>query len=135
MNKTDRKNKTNLIVNWPTHGTTFSIKDLLALNPEFKEITLRVRVEKAIKKEGLVSIVGYKNAKKGRPTMVLSLSPVAQSVLDEAYKNGVQPPDTTPNMSKVAETPVSTSETQPTDVSVDASESSVAQSTETSISA
>lgn len=118
MNKTDRKNKTNLVVTWPQHGNLFTIKDLLAANPDFVEITLRVRVDKAIKKDNAVAIIGYKNTGKGRPTMILSMTPVTQEMLDAAYATGIQPPDTKPVVSVIdVTTPVSTSE--PTSVTTD----------------
>lgn len=123
-NKTDRKNKTNLVLNWPNHGSLFTIKDLLAANPEFKEITLRVRVDKAVKKENVVVVVGHKNVGKGRPTMILTMAPVTQEILDAAYASGIQPPDTTPAV-KLPDSdltiPISTSEHQPlpTDITMD----------------
>ena len=40
MKKTDRKNKTNLTVNWPKN--IFTIEELNQKNPEFVNITLRV---------------------------------------------------------------------------------------------
>jgi len=112
MNKTDRKNKTNLVINWPEHGKLFTIKDLLASNPDFVEITLRVRVDKAIKKDNTVSIIGYKNTGKGRPTMILSMAPITQKLLDDAYASGIQPPESKPVVAVIdVTTPVSTSET------------------------
>lgn len=126
MNKTDRKNKTNLVVNWPEHGKLFTIKDLLIANPEFVEITLRVRVDKAIKKDNTVSIIGYKNTGKGRPTMILAMAPVTQEMLDSAYATGIQPPEIKPVVSVIdVTTPVSTSEpaTSVTDIPVDVAES------------
>jgi len=95
MNKTDRKNKTKLVVNWPPHGSLFIIDELHNMNPEFVKITLRVRLDKAIKKDKTVALIGYKNLKKGRPVMVLSMNPVEQSLLDEAYTTGgIQAPET-----------------------------------------
>ncbi len=91
MNKTDRKNKTNLNVTWPTTGGYFTIAELGIANPDFIEITLRVRVDKAIKKDGTVSVIGYKNSGKGRPKMILAMNPVSQELLDKAYADGVQP--------------------------------------------
>jgi hypothetical protein len=125
MNKTDRKNKTNLIVTWPEHGKLFTIKDLMAANPEFVEITLRVRVDKAIKKDNTVAIVGYKNTGKGRPTMILAMAPVTQQMLDDAYATGIQPPEIKPVVSVIdVTTPVSTSEPSQstTDIPVDSTE-------------
>ena len=46
MKKTDRKNKTNLTITWPT--SIFTIKELNDKNSEFVEITLRVRLRTAI---------------------------------------------------------------------------------------
>jgi hypothetical protein len=125
MNKTDRKNKTNLIVTWPEHGKLFTIKDLMAANPEFVEITLRVRVDKAIKKDNTVAIVGYKNTGKGRPTMILAMAPVTQQMIDDAYATGIQPPEIKPVVSVIdVTTPVSTSEPSQstTDIPVDSTE-------------
>lgn len=126
MNKTDRKNKTNLVMNWPEHGKLFTIKDLLAANPEFVEITLRVRVDKAIKKENTVAIIGYKNTGKGRPTMIMAMNPVTQELLDSAYASGIQPPEIKPIVSVIdVTTPVSTSDvpTPTTDIPVEATDS------------
>lgn len=100
-NKTDRKNKTNLNVVWPEHGKLFTIKDLHAANPEFVEITLRVRVDRAIKKDNTVTIIGYKNTGKGRPTMILAMSPVSQKMIDDAYATGIQPPEIKPIVSAI----------------------------------
>jgi hypothetical protein len=125
MNKTDRKNKTNLVVTWPEHGKLFTIKDLLAANPEFVEITLRVRVDKAIKKERTVAVIGYKNTGKGRPTMMLAMAPITQEFLDAAYATGIQTPEIKPIVSVIdVTTPVSTSDTPTatTDIPVDATE-------------
>lgn len=117
MNKTDRKNKTNLVINWPEHGKLFTIKDLLNENPEFVEITLRVRLDKAIKKEKTVSIIGHKNTGKGRPTMILAMTPVTQEMLNSAYETGIQPPDIKPVVSVID---VTTSDMSPviTDIPV-----------------
>lgn len=126
MNKTDRKNKTNLVMNWPEHGNLFTIKDLLAANPEFVEITLRVRVDKAIKKENTVAIIGYKNTGKGRPTMIMSMNPVTQELLDSAYASGIQPPEIKPIVSVIdVSAPVSTSDVtaSTTDIPIETTDS------------
>lgn len=121
-NKTDRKNKTNLSVNWPTHGECFTIAELLANNPDFVEITLRVRVDRAIKKDGMVKLVGHKNVGKGRPKMMLAMEPVSKELLEKAYnQDGIQPPDVMINKPLVnvinVSTPVAvqTSESEETD--------------------
>lgn len=115
MNKTDRKNKTNLTVNWPAQGTYFTVKELWQQhNPDFIEITLRVRVDKAIKKDKTVAIIGYKNVGKGRPTMILAMNPVTQDLLDKAYKDGIQPPENKPLVTVMdVTTPISTSDPAP----------------------
>lgn len=130
MNKTDRKNRTNLVVTWPTNGGYFEIKELKVCNPEFKDITLRVRLDKAIKKDKIVTVIGSRNSGKGRPTMVMAMAPVTQELLEKAYKDGIQPPDSQPlttmvNITNVT-TPISISETPTTDISMD-----VVASTET----
>lgn len=123
MNKTDRKNKTNLVMKWPDLGKLFTIKDLMAINPDFIEITLRVRLDNAIKKSKTVAVIGYKNVGKGRPTMVLSMNPITQQLLDSAYATDIQPPEIRPTVTMMdVTTPISTAENIivdiPTDVNV-----------------
>lgn len=138
MNKTDRKNKTNLIVNWPASGGYFTIKDLLGMNPDFKEITLRVRVDRSIKKDKTVAILGYKNSGKGRPNMILAMHPVTQELLDKAYnQDDIQPTEVRPlinviNVTSIS-TPVLTSENSSIEIPVNSSvsETSVEISSET----
>lgn len=115
MNKTDRKNKSNLAVVWPEHGKLFTIKDLWKdLNKDFIEITLRVRIDKAIKKDKTVAIIGYKNVGKGRPTMILAMNPITQELLDKAYADGIQPPEIKPLVTVMdVTTPISTSDPAP----------------------
>ena len=97
MNKTDRKNKVGLTINWPTIGECFTFKDLVVLNPTFKEITLRVRLDNAIKIDKKFAIIGYKKSPKGRPQMLLSMNPISQSLLDTvAEQADVMPPITVP---------------------------------------
>lgn len=116
MNKTDRKNKTNLVVNWPTHGGHFTINELIALNPEFKTITLRVRVDNA-KKEGNVVEIGSKNMGKGRPQLVLAMAPVSKELLDKAYnQDKIQPPENSVVNVIDTTTPISTTEAPLVDV-------------------
>ena len=125
MNKTDRKNKTNLNVTWPAVGGCFTLTDLMALNPGFIQITLRVRLDNAIKKDKSVTLIGYKNFGKGRPKMILAMSPITQELLDKAYAEGVQPPEVRPIVSAInSATTVSTTEEKSTstEVSVDVSD-------------
>jgi hypothetical protein len=83
-NKTSRKNKTNLTVNWPSNTEYFTIKSLLALNPSFVEITLRVRLKNAVDKEKSVEVIGTHNSGKGRPTLIFAMAPVLPSVIEKA---------------------------------------------------
>lgn len=86
MKKTDRKNKTNLTINWPTN--TFTIKELNEANPEFVEITLRVRLKKAIE-TGEVNEMGVLHNGKGRPTIVFVHGTPTQDHIDEAKSREV----------------------------------------------
>lgn len=138
MNKTDRKNKINLTVNWPTNGSYFTVKELWEqYNPNFIEITLRVRVDKAIKKDKTVAIIGYKNVGKGRPTMILAMNPVTQDLLDKAYADGIQPPEIKPLVTVMDVTaPISTSDVIPTPtVDIPATPVNIAATLGTTISA
>ena len=85
MKKTDRKNKTNLVVTWPTN--VFTIEELNNANPDFVNITLRVRLKKAID-NGQVGEVGYLHNGKGRPRVVLACTPITQSHITEAKNRG-----------------------------------------------
>lgn len=94
MNKTDRKNKTKMKLNWPTTGNYFTIKDLLVINPDFKPITLRVHVKTALEKDKIASVIGHRNQGKGRPEMIMAMNPVSQELLDNTYKeDNILPPD------------------------------------------
>ena len=86
MKKTDRKNKTNLTINWPTN--TFTIKELNEANPEFVEITLRVRLKKAIE-TGEVNEMGVLHNGKGRPTIVFVHGTPTQAHIAEAKSREV----------------------------------------------
>lgn len=86
MKKTDRKNKTNLTVNWPKN--IFTIEELNQKNPDFVNITLRVRLKKAIT-DNAVSEVGYLHNGKGRPRLVLACAPITQEHIAEAKSKGV----------------------------------------------
>jgi hypothetical protein len=81
MKKTDRKNKTNLTVTWPSN--IFTIKELNAQNPEFVEITLRVRMKKAME-SGEITDIGVLHNGKGRPTLVFVHGTPTQEHLEEA---------------------------------------------------
>lgn len=99
MKKTNRKNKTNLVVNWPTGW--FTVDSLLADNAEFEKITLRVRVNKALEDKS-VAVIGTLKGSKGRPKLVFASTPVSQQTLIDAKSAGtVLDNDTTNVMSVV----------------------------------
>ena len=81
MVKNTRKNKTKQSVVWPTKPY-FTIKELWSLNPEFVEITLRVRLTNSIE-NGKVAEVGSVPGENGRPQKVFSLTPVTQITLSK----------------------------------------------------
>lgn len=85
--KPERKNRTNLVVKWPT-TPYFTIKELLKVNSDFKEITLRVRLTKFIETNEVVEI-GNKSGAQGRPEKVFAKTPVSDSILKEADSNHI----------------------------------------------
>ena len=99
--KTQRKNKTNLQINWPSENEYWTVKDLINKNPQFAaQITLRVRLTNAIKKFNTVAVIGDKMNSKGRPEMVMAMrqkdGTVKQSVIDTAKADGIRANDITP---------------------------------------
>jgi hypothetical protein len=111
--KTNRKNKTNLTVTWPSANKYFTIADLMETNKEFIPITLRVRLKNAID-DGTVVEIGTIHGGKGRPKLAFAMNPVTEDVLATARQaevvlhdkyNTVKVLDVT---SKPTETPVET---------------------------
>jgi hypothetical protein len=111
--KTNRKNKTNLTVTWPSADKYFTIVDLMETNKEFIPITLRVRLKNAID-DGTVAEIGTIHGGKGRPKLAFTMNPVTEDVLATARQaevvlhdkyNTVKVLDVT---SKPTETPVET---------------------------
>ena len=111
--KTNRKNKTNLTVTWPSADKYFTIADLLETNKEFIPITLRVRLKNAID-DGTVVEIGTIHGGKGRPKLAFAMNPVTEDVLATARQaevvlhdkyNTVKVLDVT---NKPTETPVET---------------------------
>jgi len=109
--KTNRKNKTNLTVTWPSADKYFTIVDLMETNKEFIPITLRVRLKNAID-DGTVAEIGTIHGGKGRPKLAFAMNPVTEDVLATARQaevvlhdkyNTVKVLDVT---SKPTETPV-----------------------------
>ena len=86
MKKTDRKNKTNLTVTWPSN--VFTIKELNAQNTDFVEITLRVRMKKAID-SGEITDIGVLHNGKGRPTLVFVYGTPTNEHIEEAKSRQV----------------------------------------------
>ena len=81
--KTNRKNKTNLTVTWPSADKYFTIIDLMGTNKDFIPITLRVRLKNAID-DGTVSEIGTIHGGKGRPKLAFAMNPVTEEVLATA---------------------------------------------------
>ncbi len=111
--KTNRKNKTNLTVTWPSADKYFTIVDLMETNKEFIPITLRVRLKNAID-DGTVAEIGTIHGGKGRPKLAFAMNPVTEDVLATARQaevvlhdkyNTVKVLDVT---NKPTETPVET---------------------------
>jgi len=86
-NKTERKNKINLVVAWPK-TPFFTLEDVFALQRDAKEITLRVRLSKEIEK-GSAAEIGCKTGGQGRPKKVFAFTPVPQSVIELARSQGI----------------------------------------------
>jgi hypothetical protein len=103
MKKTDRKNKTNLTVTWPSN--IFTIKELNAQNPEFVEITLRVRMKKAME-SGEITDIGVLHNGKGRPTLVFVHDIPTKEHIEEAKSRQVILKDASSvNIIKITNTP------------------------------
>lgn len=89
IKKTNRKNKTNLQVNWSKmNNKFFTIGDLLVENPQFIDITLRSHVN-AAKKDNVIDDIGCIHNGKGRPKLVFTTVPVSKQVLEAARQAGV----------------------------------------------
>lgn len=87
LTKTGRKNKTGLVVKWPS--SWFTIKTLHENNKQFgAQITLRSRVEEAKKTEQL-KCLGYMQSAKGRPQLVYAMTPVSEKTIADAKTNGM----------------------------------------------
>lgn len=85
--KTERKNKINLVVKWPT-SPFFTLEDVFSLQPDAKRITLRVRFGKELTAERAVEI-GSKTGEQGRPRKVYAFTPVPESTLKLAQSQRI----------------------------------------------
>ena len=101
--KTERKNRTNLVVEWPK-TPFFTLEDVFALQPDAKEITLRVRLTKEIEK-GKAAEIGWKTGEQGRPKKVFAFTPVSQSTLEAARQQNITLVDQI-RLQKLASVPV-----------------------------
>ena len=105
MKKTDRKNKTNLTVTWPSN--VFTIKELNAQNTDFVEITLRVRMKKAME-SGEITDIGVLHNGKGRPTLVFVYGTATNEHIEEAKSRQVILKDVSSvNVIKITNAPTS----------------------------
>ena len=86
--KTNRKNKTNLTITWPSAEKYFTIVDLMGANKDFIPITLRVRLKNAID-DGIVAEIGTIHGGKGRPKLAFAMTPVTEEVLATARQSEV----------------------------------------------
>ena len=84
--KTGRKNKTNLSLTWPTMDF-FNHEDLKKSNPDFVDITLRVRVKAEIE-SGKLKDIGVLHNGKGRPKNVYSLA-VNNDIIEKMKQAGI----------------------------------------------
>lgn len=94
IRKTQRKNKTKQVISWPSHDSFFTIDTLIESNPHMltssgSDITLRVRLNKAVSDENLVAVIGQKNYGKGRPQLVFAMRPVKQTAIESAKADGI----------------------------------------------
>lgn len=92
--KTERKNKINQVIVWPSRDEYFTIDSLIKSNPHMltvsgSDITLRVRLSDAITKKSIVAPIGTLNSGKGRPKLAFALTPVTQNALDKAKSDGI----------------------------------------------
>lgn len=115
MKKTNRKNKTGLVVNWPTgfyivdngadeNGTATypNVPTLWDHNRHFATlITLRVRLSKAVEEDKSVTVLGTIKGELGRPKKVYANLPVSQETIDAARTAGVVLNDNIPHIVNV----------------------------------
>ena len=80
--KIERKNITNLDIVW-TKDPCFTIQELNAVNPNFKEITLRVRVNKK-REAGEIVEIAHVSGEQGRPRKIFTLAPVSLEAINFA---------------------------------------------------
>lgn len=82
-NKTGRKNNTKQIVTWPSKAFFTHKDDLVKLNSNMIDITLRTKVMEAIE-QGKVKEIGFMQNGKGRPSNVYAMAPVTAETIELA---------------------------------------------------
>ena len=92
--KTERKNKTNQVVTWPTCNEYFTIDSLIETNQHMltssgSDITLRVRLTDLLENKKQAARIGTYNRGKGRPKNAYAMTPVTQMALDKAKADGI----------------------------------------------
>lgn len=84
MAKTTKKNK--LVIEWPT--TPFSIQDVQEKYSDAKNITLRFRINNAVR-DGIITYIGKTPKAVGRPTIMFAPTPISKENLKLAAERGV----------------------------------------------
>ena len=74
---------------WRKNDEYFTIKSLWDSNPDFVEITIRVRLKKAIEEEKTVTEIGCKNTGFGRPIKAFIMLPVNPLAVEKAKADGI----------------------------------------------
>ena len=82
-----KSKKKSLVIEWPE--TPFTIQDIQNMHPDAKNITLRFRINKAIR-EDVIKYIGKNPTKVGRPTIVFAPCPVSSENLKLAQTQGVE---------------------------------------------
>jgi hypothetical protein len=108
-------NKNKIEIKWPNKETHFTVNDLFDLNPDIKEITVRLRLSKAVEQKSVAKI-GTLSGSKGAPKIVYSMTPVNQSTIDNANKNGISMVGERELINVLDITPTSNNETPAVDV-------------------
>ncbi len=89
MKKTNRKNNTNLNIDWTGVTGHFTIDTLHTTNSQYTAIiTLRTHVKDA-EKNGVIAELGTAHNGKGRPKKVYAKTPVCSNVIEAARNAGV----------------------------------------------
>ncbi len=89
MKKTNRKNNTNLNIDWSGINGHFTIETIHSKNPQYTAvITLRTHVKDA-ETNGVIAELGTIHNGKGRPKKAYALTPVSSNVIENARNAGI----------------------------------------------